>query len=158
MTHYRLGQSLILARRYAEAVTAFNDMLALDPRDPDSPGGRGLAYYGLGDLERARASCEARLDDEISQVCLAITEQRLGRRAAAEAALSNLTAEGDTWAYERAMIYAQWGDTAQALESLELAWRLRVPELRFLKADPFMDPLRNEPRFQAIERALKFPE
>jgi hypothetical protein len=29
--------------------------------------------------------------------------------------------------------------------------------VRFLKTDPLMDPLREEPRFQAIERALKFP-
>jgi hypothetical protein len=26
-----------------------------------------------------------------------------------------------------------------------------------LKTDPLMDPLRQEPRFQAIERELKFP-
>jgi hypothetical protein len=24
--------------------------------------------------------------------------------------------------------------------------------------DPYLDPLRNEPRFQAIERALNFPD
>jgi len=35
--------------------------------------------------------------------------------------------------------------------------RLREPELRWLSADPLMDPLRNEPRFQAIESALRFP-
>jgi hypothetical protein len=28
----------------------------------------------------------------------------------------------------------------------------------WLKTDPLMDPLRNEPRFQAIERELKFPD
>ena len=27
-----------------------------------------------------------------------------------------------------------------------------------LKTDPLMDPLRQEPRFQAIERKLKFPD
>jgi len=34
--------------------------------------------------------------------------------------------------------------------------RLRDPDLRQLK-NPLLDPLRNEPRFQAIERALRFP-
>jgi hypothetical protein len=29
--------------------------------------------------------------------------------------------------------------------------------LPLLKTDPLMDPLRKEPRFQAIERELKFP-
>jgi hypothetical protein len=36
--------------------------------------------------------------------------------------------------------------------------RLRDSGLVFLKTDPLMDPLRKEPRFQAIERALQFPD
>jgi hypothetical protein len=67
-------------------------------------------------------------------------------------------AAGDRWSYECAAIYAQWGNTSQALGSLESAWRLRVPELRWLKTEPLMDPLRKEPRFQAVMRELKFPE
>jgi hypothetical protein len=29
---------------------------------------------------------------------------------------------------------------------------------RWLRRDPLLDPLRNEPRLQGIERALKFPK
>jgi hypothetical protein len=72
--------------------------------------------------------------------------------------LTKLKAAGARWAYECARIYAQWGNRPQALEYLEWALRLHNPDLRRLKADPLMDPLRNEPRFQAIERALKFPD
>jgi hypothetical protein len=32
-----------------------------------------------------------------------------------------------------------------------------VPELKWLKADPLLESLRKEPRFQAIERTLNFP-
>jgi len=35
--------------------------------------------------------------------------------------------------------------------------RLRDSGLPVLKVDPLLDPLRQEPRFQAIERAIKFP-
>jgi len=35
--------------------------------------------------------------------------------------------------------------------------RLRDSSLTNLKTDPLLDPLRKEPRFQAIERELKFP-
>jgi uncharacterized protein HemY len=62
-----------------------------------------------------------------------------------------------TAAYQYATVYAQWGDRAQALEWLETALRLRDPGLEMLKTDPLLDPLRQEPRFQAIERQLKFP-
>ena len=41
---------------------------------------------------------------------------------------------------------------------LEKAMRLRDPGIVYLKTDPLMDPLRKEPRFQAIERELRFPE
>ena len=72
--------------------------------------------------------------------------------------LSKMKAEdGETSACQYAMIHAQWGNRAKALEWLETALRLRDPGLVYLKTDPLMDPLRKEPRFQAIERALKFP-
>jgi TolB-like protein/Flp pilus assembly protein TadD len=157
ISHYNFGGSLFLARRYAESVAAYSDVLALNPPEPDSPGLRGLAYYGLGDLRNARASCEAGSDNDATQTCLALTYHRLARYADAEAQLTKLKAAAARWAYPCARIYAQWGNPSQALEYLESALRLRNPDLRRLKADPLMDPLRKEPRFQAIERALKFP-
>ena len=36
--------------------------------------------------------------------------------------------------------------------------RLRDPGLEGLKTDPLMDLLRQEPRFQALVRELKFPD
>jgi hypothetical protein len=64
---------------------------------------------------------------------------------------------GDTASYQYATVYAQWGNRAQALEWLETARRVRDPGLELLKTDALLDPLRKEPRFQAIERELKFP-
>ena len=45
----------------------------------------------------------------------------------------------------------------KALEWLDTAMRRRDPGLLNLKTDPLMDPLRKEPRFQAVLRELKFP-
>ncbi len=56
-----------------------------------------------------------------------------------------------------ATIYAQRGNNLKALEWLETALRLRDPGLISLKTDPLMDPIRQEPRFQAAMRELKFP-
>ena len=83
---------------------------------------------------------------------------KLGRHADAEAELAKIKAAlGDTAAYQYASIYAQWGQRAEALEWLETALRLRDPGVENLKTDPLLDPLRQEPHFQAIERELKFP-
>ena len=91
-------------------------------------------------------------------MCLAVTYDKLGRHADAEAQLAKLRSEGgDAAAYQYAEISAQWGNTPKALEWLETALRLRDPGLGDMKADPLLDPLRKEPRFQAVIRELKFP-
>jgi TolB-like protein len=157
-SHSTLGLALYAARRYEDAVAAYTEVISLDPDYKATYGFRGLAYYGLGDLERARASCETKPDHWVSQWCLAVIYDKLARHADAEAVLSKMkTAMGDASAYQYAEIYAQWGNKAQALGWLETAMRLRDPGLELLKTDPLMDPVRKEPRFQAIERELKFP-
>ena len=158
-THSSLARALYVARRYEEAVAAWAEVISLAPDYKATYGLRGLAYYGLKDLGRARASCETKPDYWLSQQCLAVIYDKLGRHADAEAELAKLKAAiGDNGAYQYATIDAQWGNAAKALEWLDTAWRLRDPGLALLKTDPLMDPLRKEPRFQAIERELKFPE
>ncbi len=158
-SHSVLGEALFHARRYAESLAAFTDTLSLDPQFKPSYATRGLSFYALGDLDHARASCETQRDFWTSQWCLAIVYDKLGRHADAEAELAKLKAfGGDGAAYQYATIYAQWGDRPKALEWLETAWRLRDPGLESLKTDPLMDPLREEPRFQVIQRELKFPD
>ena len=56
-------QALCLARRYHEAIAAFGTVISLDPDDKQAYCLRGLAYYGLGDFQRARSSCETKPDD-----------------------------------------------------------------------------------------------
>jgi tetratricopeptide (TPR) repeat protein len=158
VSHYLLGQALYRTRQYEESIAALAEGIGLDPNFKETYVYHGLAYYGLGDLQRARSSCEAKPDYWFSQLCLAVTYDRLGRRADAEAELSKLKAAmGDSAAYQYAVIYAQWGNRSKALESLATALRLRDPGIEQLRSDPLMDPLRKEPRFQAIMRELKFP-
>jgi len=157
-THAALGRGLYSARRYEEALSAYAEAISLDADYKASYGYRGLNFYGLGDLDRARAACETKPDYWVSQLCLALVYEKLGRHADAEAALLKLQiAQGDAAAYQYAAIYAQWGDRAKALEWLETAWRQQDPGLDNLKTDPLLDPLRQEPRFQTIERELGFP-
>jgi tetratricopeptide (TPR) repeat protein len=158
-SHRNLGQVLYFARQPREALKAVQAALALDPDDPADYADRGFNYYALGDLERARSSCESKVDDWGNQQCLAVTYEKLGRHADAEGMLARLKATlGEAAAYQYATIYAQWGRIPDALAALEKSKRLRDPGLEYLKADPLMDPLRNEPRFQVVLRELKFPD
>src|SRR5262249_46268968 len=147
-------------RRYDEALAAYQDGLSLQTKDPTWPAGYGqLIYYALGDFEKMRGMCEG-VGEAVKdlQECLALAYHKLGRQADAETALARLKAlEGNSGAYDYAAIYAQWGDTSKALGWLETALQLRHPDLINLKTDLLLDPLRQEPRFQAIERELRFP-
>jgi TolB-like protein/tetratricopeptide (TPR) repeat protein len=157
--HDGLGWALLAARHYDESIAAFQDALALDPDFPPLYGARGAAYYLSGNLPSARASCESRPDDEESQVCLAVIYDKLGRHRDADSALAKLrTSLGNDAAYQYAEVYAQWGDRPKALEWLEVSLRLQDSGLPWLRTDPFLDPLRKESRFRAIEQALKFPD
>jgi TolB-like protein/Tfp pilus assembly protein PilF len=158
LTHHLLGFGLYLAHRYEDARTANAAAISLDPELQRSYEYGCLTDYQLGDFAGARAIGEARPNGWGPQWCLALTYQKLGRHADAQAAVAKIQAiQGDTAAYQYSTIYAQWGDMAKALEWLESAMRLRDPGLSLLRTDPLMDPLRKEPRYQAVERQLKFP-
>jgi serine/threonine-protein kinase len=156
-SQFFLGRSQFLARRYDEAIRTLTDAKALAPDDALINGWLGFAYYGSGDFQSARRVCEGSGNETLKQYCLALVFAKLGRRADAETALAKARALWGGHSAIYALVYAQWGDTGRALDSLETAMRHRDPDLEFVKMHPWYDPLRNEPRFQAIERALKFP-
>ncbi|HEY6927548.1 MAG TPA: winged helix-turn-helix domain-containing protein, partial [Steroidobacteraceae bacterium] len=154
-----LGEALKAARRYDEAIVAFNEAIALAPDAPDVHIALGNVYYELGNFERSRSECELGRELVLAQVCLAGTYEKLGRHRDAQAELVKLRASGgEAGAFFYAEIYAQWARPAEALEWLDTAMRLRSPALCSLREDHNLDPLRREPRFQAIERELKFPD
>ena len=52
------------------------------------------------------------------------------------------------------LIYVGLGDRDRALEWLRKGVRERAQTLVFLKVEPMLDPLRSDPRFQALLREL----
>ena len=159
LSHRTLGDTLRFARRYDEAVAAYQDSIAIDPEhSAESYGLRGLTYYSAGNLTAAQSSCEKNRDNYRSRVCLAIIYHGLNRQADASEIFAKLQQfAGEASAYQYAEIKAQWGDRQEALEWLEKAHKLRDPGMAYAKRDPLLDPLRAEPRFQAILSELSFP-
>jgi TolB-like protein/DNA-binding winged helix-turn-helix (wHTH) protein/Flp pilus assembly protein TadD len=158
-SHAFLSGILWSARRYDQALAVYKDGLSLQPNPWWAAEVGQLIYYAVGDFEKMRAVCEGAGEAlKEFQPCLALANHKLGQQADAETALARFKAsDGKAGAYGYATIYAQWGNTREALPWLETALQLRDTELIKLKTDPLLDPLRQQPRFKAIERALKFP-
>jgi tetratricopeptide (TPR) repeat protein len=159
LSHRTLGDVLRFARHYDEAVAAYQDSIAIDPaHSAESYGLRGLTDYSAGNLSAALMSCEKYRDNYRSRVCLAIVYHGLNRQADASEVFEKLHQfAGEASAYQYAEIKAQWGERESALDWLEKALKLRDPGMAYAKRDPLLDPLRAEPRFQAVLNGLSFP-
>ena len=84
-----------------------------------------------------------------------------GQRAEAEASLQRLLQLGkQRWVcpYELGTTYLALGDKEQALRELENAYQAHSICMVWAKDDPRLDPLRSEPRFQAILQRMSFPQ
>jgi TolB-like protein len=143
---------------YPEAIEAANRALSLNPKDVRQAAVRGLVQLHLDQNEAARQSCDIPPLDWESRMCLAIAYNRLHRRPDAEAQLAAMQSDlGDSSAYQYSEIYAQWGELPKSLDWLETAYRLKDPGITNIKADEFLQPLRQEPRFLAVVRQLNLP-
>jgi Flp pilus assembly protein TadD len=122
-----------------------------------------IDWLALNELAAGKPSaalpyCEGQTQSWSTQLCLAVAYDKLGRRKEAEAQLQKLKDEqGDSAAMQYADIYAQWGQTSDAIKWLEKAVELEDPGLIEIKADPLLDPLRKNGRFQAIVAGQHFP-
>jgi hypothetical protein len=57
-----------------------------------------------------------------------------------------------------ATLYLYAGKHDQALDWLEIAFQEKMQNLIYLNVQPKWDPLRDDPRFQALIRQMNFPE
>jgi len=110
-------------------------------------GGEAEAAYALAAPEYWR-----RLTGE------AIIRIRSGDAAGAQQKIDALRASyGDAASTQFGEIYAQMGDKERAFAALDRAYQIKDAGLLALKVDPFLDPLRSDPRFTAMLRKMNFP-
>jgi TolB-like protein len=152
---------LLYARRFREALAAADDAKAINPNGHIIGRYIGELYLALGQPELASQYCaptSAPLDEDDRHTCLALAYHALGRVQEAENELKELKRiDGEAGAFSYAEMYAQWGNTAEALRWLAAAERLHAQGLQTLRVDWLLDPIRNEPEFKALERRLDFP-
>lgn len=83
---------------------------------------------------------------------------RLSNRSSSDRALTELVRLfGDPFSYQQAQIHPQRGEADLAFKALRRALEVKDPGLLAIRVDPFLDPLRSDPRLKASETALRFP-
>ena len=154
----------MIARRYDEAIAQLRRTLVLDGNFSYAHWNLGIALYLKGDVNAAIAEYEkaAALDDDpYVMALLGRAYAEAGKKEKALAILQKLKETGQhqyvrSVAY--AIIYIGLGEKATAIDSLEKAREGgERPDTIWLKIDPLLDPLRNEPRFRQLV-ARTFPE
>jgi serine/threonine-protein kinase len=150
----RWAQSWILlfGRRYRASLEAARQALAIAPRNirARSLAGWNLVILGRTD-EALREFQKMPADDYRRLVGEGVIAARAGRKSEALHAIRAIENRyGDAANYQYAEIYAQLGMVDAGLAALEAAWSKRDSGLGSLRVDPFLDPIRNHPRFSAI--------
>ncbi|MET0656261.1 MAG: TIR domain-containing protein [Pseudoxanthomonas sp.] len=157
LIHRAAGSIEYAARRFAESIPPLRHALELNPRMSRAHAAIGDALLNLGSLEQARNEYRAEPVSDFQLAGLAIVEHRSGDKSAARKAMEQLVAElGDRVLYQQAQVLAQWGEVGAAVERLLKARQLGDSGLVYARNDPFLDPLRADPRMAALLAGIGF--
>ena len=130
LAHWCLGVSYVAEKQYAEAITEMQRANAVG-ESPLYMYGLGYAYAAAGNRTKARAVIDT-------------LKQRPGQTY--------------TPAYFIGSIYAALDEKDEAFAWLQRAYDERDPQITYLLLDPFIDPLRSDPRFNELVRKVGFPQ
>jgi len=125
-----LGMAYVQAGRFDESIEVYKKGVLLSGGAAEVKAGLGHAY-GVAGLRR-----EAK---QILQELLALAKRKYVPPV------------------QIAFVYLGLGEKDRALELLEQAYRERSWELVFVRAEPWVDNLRADPRFQDLLRRMNFP-
>lgn len=148
--------ALLAARRHADSIAEVEKGLALNPSLSAAQATIGDNALAKGDVPRALEAYARETQDFSRLAGLAIAHHRAGNRPAADAAFTALQALGETVEYQQGQVLAQWGRADDAVAALERAVVRRDGGVALMRNDPFLDPLRARPGFQALIGQLQF--
>ena len=151
-------------RDYPSLIAIAKEGVATNPNEALNHLNLGIGYEGMG--KHAEAIAELKRAEELSggdqdnAAFLLYALARSGDRAGALKILRKWETKKDyPSTYVMGTMYASLGRNDKAFEFLNRAVSDRSLELAWhIKADPRMDGLRGDPRFQAVERLMRSPQ
>ena len=152
-----LGGTYYRARRYDEAIDQLRKTLEMDPNFYYAHWNLGSALMAKGAFQPAikeyQKAC-ALTDDPSALALLGRAYAVSGNRPEAlkiRDQLEALAKQRYVSSYSLALVYLGLGDKEEALRLLEKAYQDHSGEaVRYIKVDPSLDPLRGDPRFEAL--------
>ena len=163
---------LLHQRRFDDAVVAARAALAIDPSQSvaESVLGRVFIVKRMRDeqlaLQRQRLAKDpervAALEQGLAEAGYEGAQRRLGDLLAARyekaGGVPTAGARRTFLPVGIALRYVDAGDYSRALDWLEKAYEVRDPSLLYSFSDPVNDPLRADPRFQALAKRMGLPQ
>ena len=156
LAYYASG--LYYARQYAAAAEAAKKTMAL------SNNRRGLNWLtasllASGQTDAARVTLRSISPEATPFDYVAIIAARTKNPAALHAALKALRErEREAINYMLATVHAQGGETEAALLAIEASLKAKEADIADIAVDPFLDPIRGEPRFKAVQDTVIPPD
>ena len=152
-----LAETLLDAHRNDEAMAQFRKTVEIDPTFFYAHEVLGLALQLKGDLPAAITEytrAQQLSDFEEVRVMLATAKAQSGDREAAKQMLAELEEQGRhryVRPYWRVLLYVSLGNRDEAIRWLGQGIADNASyEIFFIKVDPLLDPLRGDPRFEAL--------
>jgi TolB-like protein/Tfp pilus assembly protein PilF/tRNA A-37 threonylcarbamoyl transferase component Bud32 len=152
-----LGRNLYIARRYDEAVAQLRKTLEIDPTFYYAHYNLGIALQLKGDVPAAIAEytkAQQLSDDLFVPLLLAAAKAQSGDKDAAIqmlAELEELSQHRYVISCWRTLLYLSLGNRDEAVRWLEQAIADHDSlTVSLIKVDPMLDPLRGDPRFEAL--------
>lgn len=150
----RAVQSRILfyGRRYPQSLEAGRRALLIKSENTLARSIIGWDLLMLNRFDEATRMLESLPADDYRRIvgaaAIAVRLKRNDQALAAPDAIHNRY--GDAANYQIAQIYAQLGDVDKGGAALQAAWEKRDSGLASMQVDPFIDSLRNDPRYRAV--------
>lgn len=151
--------ALMSARRHNEAISFSQDLEGTRPHLFNWPDGVAWALIAQNKLAEAEPYLQKAPADSYDRlVNEAVILARTGKREQVPAIIAQVRQlYGDAASYQYGQIFAQTGDKDRAFAALERAWEIRDSGLLKANFDPYLDPLRSDPRYRSVVNKMSFP-
>jgi DNA-binding winged helix-turn-helix (wHTH) protein/tetratricopeptide (TPR) repeat protein len=149
-------------RDYEGAISAYSRVIGLDSQHARAHTRLGMVYAATAEFDKAitefKRAKELSGADPYLDGFLGYAHARLGKRTTARKAVEQLADRSQREyipAFCTALIYVGLEDTVQALRWLEKAYEDRSAYMVFVKVEPLLDQIRQEPRFQKLLNRMR---